>query len=68
MRRAKRAGMTEPEESDSDADAVEMGLRRQDFFALVEPCRQYRNAQGEPALHAAGHHHHKPVEGIRCAV
>ena len=49
--------MTEPEESDSDADAVEMGLRRQDFFTLAEPTRQYRNARG-PALHVADPHHH----------
>jgi hypothetical protein len=49
--------MTEPEESDSDADAVEMGLRRQDFFTLAEPSRQYCNARG-PLLHIAGHHHH----------
>ena len=38
--------MTEPEESDSDADAVEMGLRRQDFFTLAAHIRQYRNARG----------------------
>ena len=49
--------MTEPEESDSDADAVEMGLRRQDFFTLAAHIRQYRNARG-PTLHVADPHHH----------